>query len=744
MVFLFSRRFLASAACSAAVTLAMAADPASTAAPADSVPTYTTLDDVVVEAKKALVQNDGAKLTYNTESDPTASTGSVIDLLRKVPSVTVTGDDQVMVNGNGNFRWQINGKDAPMLQSNAKDVLKAMPAASVAKIEVIRDPGAKYDAEGAAGILNIVLQQQKQMQDGYAGRIGAQLSPQDYALTGNVTAKRDKFTVATNLSYGATSFLKPRQTVTYTTDYLATGQQLREYGDLKQSYTYGQANVDMSWQLNAKNLFTGGFTGALTDALISPYNMRSEMYASDGSLLWSVSRLGRAPVLSYQGTANAGYQHNFNAKGHNLVLSYLFSYGQKNFHFRQWADKTSGDVADQQLAYSTKTDNYNREHTAQLDYTNPLGDGNHTIEVGAKSIFRHNSGFGENMTGASLEDMVAIASPSDDVMQMQNVYAAYASYTGVYGNLSTRVGVRDEYTYTGMDYRLAPTRNFRTHYNDVVPNASVAYNFDAASNLRLAYLMRISRPSLEQLTPFATMASTYEYKVGNQNLSSEQINRLELSFSKYARLLGGTVNVNVEQSDNQIAEVHYLKDGIRYQSFDNIGHKRGVGIGGQLMWQPIQGMSVSLSGDGKYVSLDAPMLSKRTTGFGANVNAYASYMTPSNWHFSAYGGYGKSEPSLQASGVTWTYHGLGATKYFLNKTLQLTLNLTNIFTPTQTFVTDTEVKDAFSTHNVYKSHQSWRANIGLAWTFGNLREQVKKTDRSIQNTDLYKAAEKKF
>ena len=114
------------------------------------------LSEVTVVATKDLISSDGAKLTYDVERDPSSGTNTVMEMLRKVPMVTVDGEDNIKVKGDSNFKIYINGKPDPMLSGDPKNILKSMPASSIKKIEVITDPGAKYEAEGTAGILNII------------------------------------------------------------------------------------------------------------------------------------------------------------------------------------------------------------------------------------------------------------------------------------------------------------------------------------------------------------------------------------------------------------------------------------------------------------------------------------------------------------------------------------------------------------------------------------------------------------
>ena len=114
------------------------------------------LGQVEIVAQKPLVKADIDKIEYNVQDDPDAQSNSVLEMLRKVPLVTVDGEDNIQVNGSSSFKVYVNGKPNNMMSNNPTEVLKSMPANSIKHIEVITNPGPKYDAEGVGGILNIV------------------------------------------------------------------------------------------------------------------------------------------------------------------------------------------------------------------------------------------------------------------------------------------------------------------------------------------------------------------------------------------------------------------------------------------------------------------------------------------------------------------------------------------------------------------------------------------------------------
>ena len=123
---------------------------------ADSIFKSLELQGVEIVKQKALVKSDIDKITYNIEDDPDSKSNSTLEMLRKVPMVTVDGEDKIQVNGSSSFKIYVNSKPNQMMSNNPSEVLKSMPASSIKRIEVITNPGPKYDAEGVGGILNII------------------------------------------------------------------------------------------------------------------------------------------------------------------------------------------------------------------------------------------------------------------------------------------------------------------------------------------------------------------------------------------------------------------------------------------------------------------------------------------------------------------------------------------------------------------------------------------------------------
>ena len=165
------------------------------------------LKTVEVVAQKPLVKAEIDKVTYSMEDDPDSKSNSTHEMLRKVPFVTIDGEDNIQVNGSSSFVVHVNGKPNSLMSKNPKDVLKSLPANSVKSIEVITEPGAKYDADGIGGILNIITT--SRTLEGYSVSLSANANNTGAGASAYGTVQLGKFTVTGNYSYN-NSFNNPR------------------------------------------------------------------------------------------------------------------------------------------------------------------------------------------------------------------------------------------------------------------------------------------------------------------------------------------------------------------------------------------------------------------------------------------------------------------------------------------------------------------------------------------------------
>lgn len=700
---------------------------------------HDNLQELVVVAKKEVIKSDGASLTYDLAEDDSTKGSSLLDALKKIPMVTVDGQDVVYINGDSNFKICVNGKEDPMLQANYSRIFKSMPADAVQKIEVITEPGAKYDAEGSAGVLNLITET-KQRKDGYSGTLNASLSNRDYNLSFFGRMKYDKFSLDANVSYGATSFMDQSTDQTFINIDDASDvnhkQVMKQHQNIR--FNFVNTGLNASWEPNEKNLFTFGGSFMNLHGNIKDYFSTTGMYNRADILQWQYSQDIGGSLKMLSASANASYQHSFDASGHRVVLAYLYNFGRNPLDL----NTETTDPVNYEIFYPymiNRSVNFNREHTFQIDYANPFGGDKHKLETGAKVILRHNTALGETGIGSELASINYLRDQAVNILQLQDIYALYASYTGHFGNISANAGLRYEHTRMGIRNRLDNSEDFTRHLNDIVPNAALSYIFSPVSNLRLAYQMRISRPNIRQMSPYQQTAIVTLVQEGNPNLESEHSNRISLTYTNYGRILGGNVFIDYKNTNNAITEFVYYTQGeeesiIMHQTTANIGHSQEVGLGGFLNMNLTQKMNLSVNGRIAYAKMysSSPLL--KNHGWTGNYGVNWNYTIPGNVKLSAYGGQTFNMIQLQGNYSGWYYYGIGLSKGFLNDKLTVALNASNFLQKTTPFHSNIHSGSQHTYTDV--DSQSWRVGINLTWNFGHLNSSAKRTDLNIDNDDI--------
>ncbi|MBD5203264.1 MAG: TonB-dependent receptor [Bacteroidales bacterium] len=710
---------------------------------------YDDLGEVVVTGVRPIVTTDGATTTYNVDDDPGAAGVSLLDMLRKVPMVSVDAEDKILLKGESNYKILVNGKEDPTLSANASKLLKMMPAGAVAKIEVITEPGAKYDAEGTGGIINLITTR-NQKNDGYT--IGAQAYFNNRMSGGGVNGrlKHNKVTIGANVDY-ANGMYNPTETkkteeTLYLNPITGGGEQVMNHTfSQKSGFHYFGGGLKLSWEPTENDLIStdisinkvkGDLKNAIEETTMSEVEAGPNGNWYPGKLLWTSRSALDGTLTNLSTSALLSYQHNFSGHRHYLALSYQFSFGRSSFNtVTQILSQTA---ISNPLLTGNNTLSLNREHTVQFDYTNDFQTDKHLLETGAKLIMRHNGAHGVMSTGESENELMPDPDNRSNLTQLQDVYALYASYTGTYDNMNVKAGVRYEHTRMGNRYHWGEMTDFTRNLNDVVPNAAISYSFGPAQNLRLAYQMRISRPTVDQINPYLLSVTTGLNQQGNPDLRSEHSNNVSLTYSQFCGRIGGSIGVEYSQIDNCITNYIVTEGDLLISTYANLGKKRGAALNGFLNWSIIPRMSLSVNGRVEYINLKSRSPFYSNHGFQGNIGANWSYTLLSDWNFSAYGGTSLHNISLQGSSSGWHYYGIAVNKKILrDRSLTIGVSLNNFLEKQQRYTSTYKTHDSSTKSTV--DVKNWNIGLNLSWTFGNLSQDVKHTSATINNDDVSSA-----
>lgn len=714
------------------------------------------LKGIEVVAQKPLVKVDVDKIEYNIEDDPDSKTNTVMEMLRKVPLVTVDGEDNIKVNGSSSFKIHVNGKPNNMMSNNPKDVLKSMPANTIKHIEVITSPGAKYDAEGVGGILNIVTVGGGF--EGYTATFRASGSNRGACAGGYATIKSGKLTITGNYNYNYDTSPKSYSD-SYRENYDSEDQKYLESkssSDYNGSFQYG--NLEASYEIDTLRLLTasfgmyGGANDNKSDGLTTMWNAQRDRLAyqyrslSDGDGSWYSMRGN----VDYQRTSKKN-------KDRMITLSYKISTQPQNSDYytdyKDIKDPFEMDIVKKFLLNNSHSDGKTNttEHTFQVDYTTPIGK-LHTIEAGAKYIIRNNLSDNKLFEAEGVSDNYEYNNDrSSKYKHLNDILAAYLGYTLRYKTFSFKPGVRYEYTSQDVKYlagAIGPEADFSTSYNDFVPSVTMGIKIGKTQNLRGGYNMRIWRPGIWNLNPYFDDRNPMFISQGNSNLESEKSHSFNLSYSMFSMKFNVNISLRHSFGNNGIERVsrligkggeefpggHHAPEGALYSTYENIGKNRNTGLSLYGNWNASPNTRIYLNGDGSYVDIKSPAQGLHNYGWNASLYGGIQHTFPLKIRASLNAGGSTPYISLQGKGSGYYYYSLGVNRSFIKDRFTVSAYVSNIFEKYRSYNNTTMGENFLSKSS--SRYQSRSFGISLSYRIGELKASVKKAARSINNDDV--------
>lgn len=686
------------------------------------------LKEITVIAAKPLVKVDLDKISYDTKSDPESQSTNVLEILKKVPLVTVDGDDKIQLKGSSDFKVYINGKASGMVTRNPSLILKSMPASSIKNIEVITEPGAKYDAEGIGGIINIVTDHSIK---GLTGSVRTKVNSKGgYGGGLYLSTKTGKFGLTTNLNYlndrdpNSSTVSEKENLNSQTTKYISKNT-LTNSND---QFYYG--NIEASYEFDSLNLVSfaiGGYTGnGSSHDLSQTYSMdvnRNNISAFKQQINNNFSVGGIDLSLDYQ--------HTFRKPEQLLTLSYKLSQTPNS---NDSYSELSGLMNYSSYNQHIQTDAEGNEHTFQVDYTEPFNKMN-VVEFGAKYIIRLNSSVN---TYLFQEDSTQAWKPmsnqsNNNLNQTQNILGAYGSYTLKLEKFSIRTGLRFENT--GSNIVLTDT-NFHLNFFNLVPAITLSYKFSEYSNLKLSYNQRISRPGIYYLNPFLDNSNPNSLNQGNPDLKPEVDNSFTLNYSLVIPKITVNSSLFASFTNNSIESISKsINDSVIYSTYKNIGYSRNTGLSVYGNWQPCNSVRINLNGNFGYRLLatnDGSELNSK--GFEYNFRVGSQITLPFEIKWNMIAGYYSPRNFIQGDISGELKYSTSFSRDFFNKKINLSLRASNFMYEKLEYKRFTYTQDYTSNSKTSIIGRSF--GLTVSYKFGKLDDRIKKVERTITNDDV--------
>lgn len=693
------------------------------------------LQGVEVVAQKPVVKMTTDKMTYNVQQDADAKTMTLLDMLRKVPMVNVDGQDNVTVKGSSNFKVYVDGKPNQMFQNNFSQVAKSVPASMVQSIDVITSPGAKYDAEGTTGVLDIKMVRQS----------GAQGNDCDNCYNGNVELTASNHGERANvyiggqqgkLTYSTMGFFvwqtMDNTKVTNTRIQQTTLGESHETNEMEmdEHHPFSLGEITLGYAIDSLSTInaSAGISGSNTHHDYDPRNTFSGGPYGDGfSYVYHSSDrnkyLGVNASTDYQRWLNADHTS-------SLTLSYLFDYNPAHNRTRT----AYNDVAD--VVGLTLSDLYSdsrtwgTSHTGQADLTLDLGKGQ-TLETGAKFISRRNKSDSRLYDVVGGED-VFNAENSMIYRNLQSIVAGYAQYKLTQEKYNARLGLRYEHTFESVKYAEHSERNFHKDYGNLVPSGSVGYNITPTSNIGLTYTMRISRPGISQLNPYTDRTNPTSLSYGNPSLAVMKSHNVSLSYNFFTPKLMLNASLSHDYVGNEIESYQFVDADNKYNStYANNGKSRNTYVDAFVRWVAAKTSTLMLNGNVSYGDWKAKELGYHNWGWSGS--AYVGLEQQLPW---------KVKGSLGLFAQTRNYNLMGynsgmqffnvsLTRTFLKDRLELSARYAN---PLRSHLIINRYNAGKDFSNLtHVSIPLQMVALSVKWNFGNTKKQFGKYNSKINN-----------
>ncbi|GAA3978811.1 TonB-dependent receptor domain-containing protein [Hymenobacter antarcticus] len=700
----------------------------------------TALAEAIIIGTKPVVEIRPDRMVYNADQDANNAGGTAADVLRKAPLLAVDGDGNVKMRGSSNFKVLVNNKPSPTLASNLAEALKGIPAEQIKSVEIITTPPAKYDGEGTAGIINIVLK--KGVEQGLNGRVSAAGGNRNSNGNASLNFKTKKLGFTS--SGGTGGWYGPSESgrVRFNKQ---DGTTLRQNGagDYGGRWYYGSLGLD--YDLSDKQSLS--LAASLNTYNGDNYNsLLNYATAADGRLSQLFTRNTTSLFSGFNGELTGTYTKTFaQARREWSVLGqYANNSGTFGYNFDEYRNSY---VALEPGRASYRERGRGRspgsETTVQTDFVQPFGE-NQTLETGLKSIWRRTGSVADvdGLTLGQNADFGRLPERATNFSYDQNVQAAYATYTAKAGKkLTLSAGTRLERTALAASFRTTNSEIPLRDYYSWLPNGNAQYAFSDNNSLRLAYSKRITRPYIDYLNPFVDRSDPQNITFGNPGLDPELTDSYELSFNTNGKAGSLNIAASVRRTDNAIETVRGLASdfnildaapGTTAQTFANVAANSFYQLNFYGSAKPAKGWDISGGPDVQYIVRRSPALGIERRGFTAGLNFNTSYKLPKNYTLQGFLYSSLPSPDLQGRGAANFYYQMGAKKTFLKDKADVVLNIATPFNNTWRYRNTLNTLNFSETSDNISFQRCFR--LSFSYRFG--QEQQGKRRKSVSNDDV--------
>ena len=694
------------------------------------------LAEVTVEGQRALIEEKVDRTVYNAEKDQTNRGGDATDVLKKVPMLSVDLDGNPSLRGSSNIKVLINNKPSTILASNIADALKQIPADMIKTVEVITSPSARYDAEGSAGIINIVTKKNTLQGLTFSFDTSAGVRGSSLSMNGNFRNKTWGMTLG---GYGRSQYNVNGQSESIqTTSNNGILTRNVQTSDTRSNGLFGNYQLGFDWDINKFNSITAS----------SRIGFRNGNSWGDG-----LRQVRNDKLFSLRNTNSLDESANIDL---NLDYTHTFAKPQKEFSILAMMSNNNrtndffNDIMNpnssmSQIMNSIKNINgsVNKEATLQLDYQTPITK-LQMIEFGAKIIGRQvNSDYASflNPTGNNPSNYIKVNLanlPSNVFDYNQNILGTYFSYTlSTKSKWSMKLGGRYEYTDIEASFLKKEGQNLTIPpYGVLVPSFNMSKTFKSGT-WRFSFNRRIQRPGIQNLNPNVNATNPLNISQGNPNLSPEYANNYEINYSKFVKQTYISTALFVRNNTGAINQIRtVVGDTVKTTSM-NIGVENAYGMNININMNLSNKLMIGGGGDFSYMVLKNnvadPLMNASNEGLQSNFRIFGNYNIGNGWGAQLFSFYRPNQILLQGTQGGFGIYSLSMKKDFKNKRGSVGIGAENFLTNGMTIRSET--KTPLITQESTNVLRNMNFKINISYRFGKMSFSPTKKKKSVSNDD---------
>lgn len=692
------------------------------------------LAEVTVEGQRAMIEERVDRTVYNAEKDATNKGGDATDVLKKVPMLSVDLDGNPSLRGSSNVKVLINNKPSTIMASSIADALKQIPADMIKTVEVITSPSAKYDAEGSAGIINIVtkkntLQGLTLNFDTSAGVRGSNL-----ALNGNFRNKNWGLSLG---GFGRTEYnVNGKFESTQITSNNGVQTTNLQSAETRREGIFGNYQLGFDWDINKYNSVTSNVRFGLRNG----NNWQDGLKQIRNGALTSLRNTNSLDE-SANVDINVDYTKTFEKAQKEFSVLSMYSRNNRTNDFYNLIMNTKSTMSEIMSSIKNANDAFNEEATIQMDYQTPINKMS-MVEFGAKAITRNvTSDYKSYTAGADgIYSQVNLATlPSNVFDYNQNIWSTYGSYTLTTKNKwSIKAGARYEHTDISASFLKKEGQNtVIPPYGVLVPSFNMSKTFKSGT-WRFSYNRRIQRPGIENLNPNVNASNPLNISTGNPNLAPEYTNNFEVSYSKFVKQTYISTAIFMRNTTGAINRIREVRGDTVKTTSQNIGNEDAYGMNINLNVNVSNKLMLGGGGDLAYMVLANnvadPLLSAKNQGLQSNFRIFGNYNFGNGWGAQVFSFYRVNQVQLQGSQGGFGMYSLSFKKDFKNKKGSIGFGAENFLTPNG-FVIRNETKTASINQISENTMRNMNFKINLSYRIGKMSFGPTKKKKSVNNDD---------